>query len=82
MTGAAMANPQLAGVVNFAAAIALEVRQPNSGGSPVIRFNFKNGSEDVFRTYNFMNTTGDVPIDKFVSFLTVHAPANTHRSLI
>lgn len=73
-----MANPELAGVVNYASAIAIEVRQPNTGGSPVIRFNFKNGTDDKFTTYNIMNTTGDVPIDTFKSFMAV---GTTHTCL-
>jgi hypothetical protein len=58
--------------VNYAAAVAFEVRQPSSGGEPVIRFNFKNGTDDAdFKTYNFMNASGDVPVSTFVNALSV-----------
>ncbi|OAX39874.1 hypothetical protein K503DRAFT_865061 [Rhizopogon vinicolor AM-OR11-026] len=48
MTGVAAANPSLAGIVDYAAALAFELRQPSAGGEPVIRFNFKNGSDATF----------------------------------
>ncbi|KAL4070021.1 histidine phosphatase superfamily [Scleroderma yunnanense] len=61
MTGVAAANPELAGIVDYASAVALEVRQPNGDPSQAtVRFNFKNGSAPQFTTYNWMNTTGDV----------------------
>lgn len=70
LTGAAEMNPQLAGIVNYAAALALEVRQPNAGGEPVIRFNFKNGTDDEeFNRYNFLGSTNDVPLSTFVDTL-------------
>ncbi|THU86228.1 phosphoglycerate mutase-like protein [Dendrothele bispora CBS 962.96] len=74
MTGAAAMNPQLAGVVNYAAAVILEVLQPSDSSSePVIRFKFKNGTDDPdFKTYNFMNSTQDVALSTFVNYM---APA-------
>ncbi|KAI6042624.1 histidine phosphatase superfamily [Pisolithus marmoratus] len=63
MTGVAAANPQLAGIVDYASVVALELRQPN--GDPAeatVRFNFKNGSDPQFTTYNWMGTTGDVKV--------------------
>ncbi|KAF8157825.1 histidine phosphatase superfamily [Crassisporium funariophilum] len=69
MTGAAQASPQLAGIVNYAAAVAFEVRQSNAGDEPVIRLNFKNGTEDQFNTYNFMDSNIDVPLSAFVKAL-------------
>ncbi|KAF8967093.1 phosphoglycerate mutase-like protein [Flammula alnicola] len=76
MTGVDQMNPQLSGVVEYSAAAALEVRQPSSGGEPVIRFNFKNGTDDVFKTYNFLNSTTDVPVSTFVNALTPFAFAD------
>ncbi|TFK45114.1 histidine phosphatase superfamily [Crucibulum laeve] len=68
MTGAAQANPELAGIVNYAAALALEVRQSNSG--PVLRLKFKNGTIDNdFKTFNFLGRSGDVPISVFINRL-------------
>uniref|UniRef100_A0A0W0G0D6 Phosphoglycerate mutase-like protein n=1 Tax=Moniliophthora roreri TaxID=221103 RepID=A0A0W0G0D6_MONRR len=70
MTGVAQAHPELAGIVNYAASVALEVRQPSSGGDPVLRFNFKNGTDDVtYKTYSFFNASGDVPLSTFVNYL-------------
>ncbi|KAJ8590211.1 phosphoglycerate mutase-like protein [Rhizopogon salebrosus TDB-379] len=66
MTGVAAANPSLAGIVDYASAVALELRQPSAGGEPVIRLNFKNGSDPSFSTYNFLNRTGDVPLSAFI----------------
>ncbi|EKM49712.1 uncharacterized protein PHACADRAFT_265304 [Phanerochaete carnosa HHB-10118-sp] len=59
-------------IVNYAAALALEVRQPSGGGEPFIRFQFKNGTDDdVFKTYNMqlpsMSSPGDVPLSTFLS---------------
>ncbi|KAJ8088244.1 hypothetical protein PM082_022316 [Marasmius tenuissimus] len=70
MTGVAYAQPELAGFVNFAGSVALEVRQPASGGEPVVRFNFKNGTDDeAYKTYSFMNRTDDVPLKEFLDHL-------------
>ncbi|KIK90471.1 hypothetical protein PAXRUDRAFT_151872 [Paxillus rubicundulus Ve08.2h10] len=66
MTGIAAANPQLAGIVDYASAVAFEVRQPTSGGEPVIRFNFKNGTDSEFTTYNFLGRTEDAPLSAFI----------------
>jgi len=67
MTGVAVQHPELAEIVPYAAALALEVRQPSAGGEPVIRFNFKNGTGEDFITYNFLNGSGDVPLSTLVS---------------
>lgn len=87
MTGLAQQNPQLAGIgwfptnfrlyvlikilVNYAAAVALEVRQPSAGGEPVVRFNFKNGTGEEFVTYNWLGGSGDVPLSTFVNHVNV-----------
>ncbi len=67
--------------MNYAAAVVLEVRQPASSVEPVIRFNFKNGTDDEdFREYP-MSIPGwarfpvsgegsagpDVPLSTFIS---------------
>jgi len=69
MTGVAQANPELAGIVNYAAAVALEVRQPPSG-APVLRFNFQNGSDSQFQTYNLLGRSGDIPLSTFINTLS------------
>ncbi|KAF9013360.1 phosphoglycerate mutase-like protein [Cyathus striatus] len=70
MTGAAEQQPEIAGVVNYAATVALEVRQPASGGEPIIRMNFMNGTDDSqYRMLNILGTTGDIPLSSFVNQL-------------
>ncbi|KAJ3731464.1 histidine phosphatase superfamily [Lentinula guzmanii] len=70
MTGAVDQSPQLTGLVNYAASVAIEVRQPSSGGEPVLRLQFKNGTQDDAQTtFNWFNTTGDIPVSAFTSFL-------------
>jgi len=70
MTGIAQMNPQLAGIVDYSAAAAFEVRQPSGGGEPVLRFKFKNGTSDEgFTTYGFLNSTSDVPVSTFINTL-------------
>ncbi|KAJ6620736.1 histidine phosphatase superfamily [Mycena sp. CBHHK59/15] len=73
MTGASQQNPELAGIVNYAAAVALEVRQPSAGGELVLRFNFKNGTGADFVTYNFLNGSGDVPLSTFPAVINTTA---------
>ncbi|KAF8893680.1 histidine phosphatase superfamily [Gymnopilus junonius] len=68
VTGVVEMNPQLFGIVNYASAVAYEVRQ-TSRGEQVIRFKFKNGTDDEFNTYNFLNTSGDVPVQTFINTL-------------
>ncbi|KAA1473804.1 phosphoglycerate mutase-like protein [Dentipellis sp. KUC8613] len=77
MTGATEANPDLANIVEYAAAWALEVRQPASGGEPVLRFNFKNGTTDTFHTYGFLGSSGDVPVSTFINTLAPPAVNTT-----
>ncbi|KDR82624.1 hypothetical protein GALMADRAFT_835279 [Galerina marginata CBS 339.88] len=73
MTGVAQMNPQLSGIVNYASAAAFEVHQPSAGGEPVVRFKFKNGTDDKFQTYGFLNSTADVPVSSFVNTLKPYA---------
>ncbi|CAE6413402.1 unnamed protein product [Rhizoctonia solani] len=73
MTGVAMQYPELAGIVNYASAVTLELRQPTLGGSPFVRLNFKNGSEAGFTTYNMFGRNQDTPLDEFTSRLAPYA---------
>lgn len=59
--------------VDYSSAAVFEVRQPNGGGEPVLRFRFKNGTEDQFNTYPFMNSRSDVPVSTFINSLQVWA---------
>lgn len=71
MTGVAAANPELAGIVDYASAVALEVRLPNGDATEAtIRFNFKNGSDPQFTTYNWMGATGDIKVTSFYDALS------------
>jgi prostatic aicd phosphatase len=58
-------------IVDYASVVALEVRQPGGGGEPVIRFNFKNGTDSDFTTYDFLNQTGDAPLSAFIDAVAV-----------
>ncbi|KAI6114280.1 histidine phosphatase superfamily [Pisolithus sp. B1] len=70
MTGVAAANPQLAGIADYASVVAFELRQPNGDSSEAtVRFNFKNGSDPQFTTYNWMNTTGDIKVTSLYNAL-------------
>lgn len=69
-------NPRF--VVNYAAAIALEVRRPTNATSPLdlyVRLNFKNGTMNQdFVPYTMMGRpygTYDIPYDEFVSTMRV-----------
>ncbi|CAE6456962.1 unnamed protein product [Rhizoctonia solani] len=74
MTGVATHYPSLAGIVNYASAVTLELRQPTSGGSPFVRLNFKNGSTEAeFTTYNMFGANQDTPLNEFTSRLTPYA---------
>lgn len=60
--------------VNYAGSVVLEVRQPPSPSSePVIRFNFKNGTDDdTYRTYPMRiiptsDASTEVPVSTFVN---------------
>lgn len=58
--------------VNYAACVVLEVRAPTSGGNdPTIRMVFKNGTDDVFNTYNMFGESGDIPLSEFKARLLV-----------
>ncbi|KAJ7070028.1 histidine phosphatase superfamily [Mycena amicta] len=69
MTGVAQAHPELAGLVNYAAAVAMEVRQPGDGSEPVVRFSFKNGTDASFVGYDLLGGTGDVTISALANHI-------------
>ncbi|KAI5989030.1 histidine phosphatase superfamily [Pisolithus albus] len=80
ITGVAAANPQLAGIVDYASVVAFELRQPN--GDPneaTVRFNFKNGSDPQFTTYNWMNATGDIKVTSLYDALWSSAVNGTEN---
>ncbi|KAL1744077.1 histidine phosphatase superfamily [Schizophyllum fasciatum] len=72
MTQAAEMHSNLEAIVNYAAAVVFEVRETSSGDH-VLRFNFKNGTDDNdFTTYTILGQDGDVPLSTFIDKL---APA-------
>ncbi|KXN85223.1 Lysosomal acid phosphatase [Leucoagaricus sp. SymC.cos] len=69
MTGVDLQSAELAGIVNYAAAAILELRSSNNG--PVLRLQFKNGTQDNdFHTLNMFGTSGDLPLSTFVNKLS------------
>jgi prostatic aicd phosphatase len=70
MTNIAAQNSSLAGIVNYAASVSLEVRQPAAGGEPMLRFLFKNGTDDPdYVQHGLLNSTGDVALSTFIDAL-------------
>ncbi|KAG5639427.1 hypothetical protein H0H81_002298 [Sphagnurus paluster] len=69
MTKVAQSTPELAGIVNYAAAVALEARQPASGGEPFLRFKFQNGTDSEFITYPILGSSTDVPLSEFINYI-------------
>lgn len=55
--------------VEYAAAVVYEVRPGSSPSDPMIRMLFKNGTNDVFNTYNMFEQSGDIPLSLFKSKL-------------
>ncbi|KAI8971150.1 phosphoglycerate mutase-like protein [Trametes punicea] len=74
MTGVVADGAVPPSIVNYAASVVLEIRQPASASEAVLRFNFKNGTDDAsFRTYSMLfagwdgSADTDVPISTFIS---------------
>ncbi|EMD39680.1 hypothetical protein CERSUDRAFT_81063 [Gelatoporia subvermispora B] len=63
------------GIVNYAAAVVYEIRQSSSSSEPVIRMQFKNGTDDAtFRTipmtfpgWDGTTSGSDVPVSTFIN---------------
>ncbi|PSR93737.1 hypothetical protein PHLCEN_2v4632 [Hermanssonia centrifuga] len=71
MTGLVESGDIVGGIVNYAAAVVLELRQSSSDSEPVIRFQYKNGTDDVLHNYSLTfpgwSGDGDVPISTFIN---------------
>lgn len=85
MTGASDADPTLRGIVDYASALTLEVRQSSTNSTPGaydVRLNFKNGTQDAdFRSLNMFGNAGvDSNLDDFVARLSVR-PENPFFSI-
>lgn len=64
-------------LVEYAAAVVYEVREGSTPNDPMIRMRFKNGTNDIFRTYNMFDQSGDVPLSLFKSKLQFSAVNTT-----
>lgn len=67
-------SPTLLPPVNYAAAVALEIRVGTDSPAPFVRFQFKNGTDDpAFKTYDMqlpgMAHPGDVPLSTFLDVM-------------
>lgn len=56
-------------LVEYAAAVVYEVREGTTSNDPIIRMRFKNGTNDVFNTYNMFGQSSDIPLSLFKSKL-------------
>lgn len=65
-----LTHPRVHKIVEYSSAAVFEVWQPSAGGEPVVRFVFKNGTNDEFRAYPFLNSSAPVPVSSVVSALT------------
>ena len=72
--------------VNYAASVILEVRQPSTSSSPVVRFTFKNGTDNAtysafpmrFAGWDGSSSGNDAPLSTFVQ---AFAPAGINTTL-
>ncbi|KAI0718228.1 phosphoglycerate mutase-like protein [Cerioporus squamosus] len=85
MTGVVADGALPPSIVNYAASVVLEVRQPASASEPVVRFNFKNGTnDDDYRSYpmRFPGWDGSVDTDVPLStFVRAFQPAGINTTL-
>ncbi|KAG8907955.1 hypothetical protein FRB99_001463 [Tulasnella sp. 403] len=81
MLGVTQVHPELAGIVNYAGAVALEIRQPYDGTELFVRFNFKNGSSDPdFKPYPMLGRQDgdyDISLDVFQNSVSMYAVPDT-----
>lgn len=73
MTQVAQTYPEVAGVVNYAAALAFEIRRETVTNSYTVTLNFKNGSEVAdFTAYNMFGSGSPAySLDEFVQRMEV-----------
>lgn len=69
-------SPDVFGIVDYASAVALEVRQPDSGEATV-SLTFRNGTTTDARLLPIFNNQTAVPISQFISTLSAAAVNNT-----
>ncbi|KIY49137.1 phosphoglycerate mutase-like protein [Fistulina hepatica ATCC 64428] len=77
MTGVFEMNPEIEGIVNYAAAVVFELYNSTSGTE--IRFKFKNGTDDPgFSIYRMLGSYDDVSLTTFIDTL---APTSINSTL-
>ncbi|KAG8220466.1 histidine phosphatase superfamily [Butyriboletus roseoflavus] len=60
-------NPELAGIPNYASALAFELRRgPPPEDRDFLRIKFKNGTNDNFQTYHAFGHKTDIPLTEFI----------------
>ncbi|KAI0262182.1 phosphoglycerate mutase-like protein [Gloeopeniophorella convolvens] len=60
-------DPTLKGIPNFASALAIELRRGSlPDNRDFVRFKFKNGTDDFFRTLHVFGHNGDIPLTEFI----------------
>ncbi|KIJ40191.1 hypothetical protein M422DRAFT_257026 [Sphaerobolus stellatus SS14] len=80
VTQATAADPQIAGIVDYASVVALEVSLPPGTDTPLVTMKFKNGSTDPeFHTLSLFGTRGGIPITDFINALAPAAINNTQE---
>ncbi|GBE83510.1 phosphoglycerate mutase-like protein [Sparassis crispa] len=78
VTDAALADPSIAGIVDYAAAVALELSAGDP--EPLVTMKLKNGTTDAeFHTLSLFGTTGGVPLSQFIDTLAPIAVNNTQQ---
>lgn len=76
MTGIAQEQPEVAGVVNYAAALAFELRRDTVSQRYSLSLLFKNGTEDAdFRQMNLAGGQSSIFLDDFEKNLAVSSSA-------
>jgi len=80
ITQATLADPQIAGIVDYASVVALELSQPPDSPTPLVTMKFKNGTTDPeFHTLSLFGTRGGIPLQTFIDNLAPAAINNTQE---
>ncbi|KAI0772911.1 phosphoglycerate mutase-like protein [Trametes elegans] len=80
VTAASAADPSIAGIVDYASAVALELHAPaTSGDEPAVRMRFKNGTTDAAFHDLALFGAPSVPLSQFISTLAPIAVNSTQQ---
>ncbi|TFK68454.1 phosphoglycerate mutase-like protein [Pluteus cervinus] len=78
-TGVTKDHPDLAGVPNFASALAIELRRgPPPDLRDFLRIKFKNGTSESFRDVHVFGHHADIPLTEFI-YRSEHAAITSNR---